>query len=78
VKLFEDRVDRPGIRAEPSEIPEAEDPPCAPAARVGEDGTERQVIAVEAAEERDRPLEIGVPEQEGRCVSDREFRGAFR
>jgi hypothetical protein len=78
VKLFEDRVNLSGTRAETPQVPEAEDPLSATATRVREDGAERYVIAVDAPEERDRPFEIGLAEQERRRLSDREFRGAFR
>jgi len=77
-KLFEDRVDLSGIGTEPAEIAETENPPGAAAPRVGEDGAERDVIAVEASEERDRAFEVGFADQEGRRVSDRAFLGLFR
>jgi hypothetical protein len=68
-KLVEDRIDLAWIWTESAEIAEAEDALRTPAARVPGRSADRQVIAVEPAQERERSFEVGVAEQDGRRVN---------
>ena len=63
-ELVEKGKDLSRIRAEPAEITEAEEALCSTAARVLGRRAERNVVAVDAPQEGDRTLQIGLEKPE--------------
>ena len=60
LELIQDWVDLPGMRAEATQIPEAEEHCGTSSPRVLRRRAEREMIAVGATEEGDRPFQTGI------------------